>query len=188
MSFKQKPHPDESQLLLAIVDETKLPDSIRKHLSVCPRCRADIKMIEQDLNNLSQKARQLAPVMHRKISLPVEKSSIIYRWMHDWRISFGAVAATAAATAMVLIVVWLSLPSSIPDEDSLDIISQISWRDDNFMAEISALAENVLPQVYLDIIEESYLGTDDEFIKSVVPSTETDSLSYYQERKGVKPC
>lgn len=184
MSFKQKPHPDESQLLLAIVDEAKLPDTIRKHLSVCPRCRADIKKIEQDLNNLSQKARQLAPAMHRKISLPVEKPSTIYRWMHNWQISFGAIAATA----MVFIVVWLSLPSSIPDEDSFDIISQISWEDDNFMAEISALAENVLPQVYLDIIEESYFGTDDEFIKSVVPFTETDSLSYHQGRKGVKPC
>lgn len=183
MSFKKKTHPDESQLLLAIVDATKLPGSIREHLSLCPRCRSNIKKIEQDLNNLGQTASQLVPA-HRKICLPIEKPSTIYRWMHDRRISFGAVAVTA----MALIVVWLSMPSSILDENSLDIIAQVSWEDDNFMAEISALAENVLSQVYLDIIEEPYLSTDDEFIKSVVPSTETDSLSYHQERKGVKPC
>jgi len=84
-------HPDENQLIRAIVDEAKLPDSIREHLSLCPRCRAGIQKIEQDLNNLGQTARQLAPI-------------------------------------------------------------------------------------------------DDEFIEFVIPDFETDSLSYYQGRKGVKLC
>ena len=184
MSFKKENHLDEDQQIRAIVYEGKLPDSIRDHLSLCPRCRAGIKKIEHDLNNLSQTAKRHSPVMHRKISLPMEKPSRIYRWLYNWRISFGAVAATA----MVLLVIWLSIPSAVLHEDSLDILAQVSWEDDDFMTEINALSENVLPQVYLDIIEESYLYIDDEFIKSVVPSTETGSLSYDQEGKGVKPC
>jgi len=184
MSFNKENHPDEDQLIRAIVDEAKLPDSIREHLSLCPRCRTGIKKIEQDLNNLGQTARQLAPAAHRKISLPVEKPSKIYRWLHDWRISFGAIATTA----VVVLVIWLSIPSTILYEDSLDIMAQVSWEDDDFMAEISALAENVLPQVYLDIIGEYYVSIDDEFIKFVIPDFETDSLSYYQRRKGVKSC
>jgi len=184
MNFKKENHLDEDQQIQAIVYEDKLPDSMGEHLSLCPKCRSGIKKIRHDLNNLGETAKRHSPVMHRKISLPVENPSRIYRCLHDWRISFGV----AAATAMVLFVVWLSIPSPILHEDSIDIITQVSWEDDDFMAEISALSENALPRVYLDIVAESYLSIDDEFIKSVVPSIETESLSYDQEGKGVKPC
>jgi hypothetical protein len=184
MSFNKENHPDEDQLILAIVDEAKLPDSIREHLSLCPRCRAGIKKIKQDLNNLGKTARQLAPATHRKISLPVEKPSRIYRWLHDWQLSLGAITTVV----LVVFIFWFSIPKTIIIEDSFDIMIEISWEDDDFMTEISALAENVLPQVYIDIIGESHLSLDDEFIIFVVPDPETDSLSYRQRRKGVKSC
>jgi len=50
------------------------------------------------------------------------------------------------------------------------------------------LSQNAIPQVYLDIIGEYYVGIDDEFIKFVISDFETNSLSYYQRRKGVKSC
>jgi len=184
MSFNKENHPDEDQLIRAIVDEAKLPDSIREHLALCPRCRVGIKKIQQDLNNLGQTARQLAPATHRKLFLPVEKPSRIYRWLHDWRISFGAIATAA----VVVLVIWLSIPSTILYEDSLDIMAQVTWNDDVFITEINMLTQNVMPQVYLDIIGEYYLVIDDEFIKFVIPDFETDSLSYYQRKKGVKSC
>jgi len=184
MSLNKENHPDEDQLILAIVDEAKLPDSIREHLSLCPRCRAGIKKIEQDLNNLGQTARQLTPATHRKLSLPVEKPSRIYKWLHDWRVSFG----TIATAAVVVLMIWLSIPSSILYEDSLDIMAQVTWDDDVFITEINMLTKNAMPQVYLDIIGEYYVGIDDEFIKFVVPDLETDYRSYYQRKKGVKSC
>lgn len=184
MIFDKENHPGESQLLLAIVDEAKLTDSIREHLSLCPRCRAGIKKIEQDFNNLGQTARQLAPVTHRKISLPVEKPSKIYRWLHDWRISFGAIATAA----VVVLVIWLSIPSTILYEDSLDIMAQVTWDDDVFITEINMLTKNAMPQVYLDIIGEYSVSIDDKFIKFVVPDLETGSLSYNNREKGVKSC
>ena len=184
MSLNKKNHPNEDQLILAIVDETKLPVSIREHLSLCPKCRSEIKKIEQNLNNLGQTAKQLAPAAHRKISLPVEKPSKIYRWLHDWRISFGAIA-TAAVVAFVI---WLSIPGTILYEDTLDIMAQVTWEDDAFMTEIDILTENAMPQVYLDIIGEYYVGIDDEFIQFVIPSIETNSLSQDSGRKGVKLC
>ena len=184
MSFNKENHPDESQLILAIVDEAALSDSIRKHLSLCPRCRAGIKKIEQDLNKLGQTARRLAPATHRKIPLPVEKSSRIYRWLHDWRISFGAIATAA----VVVLVIWFSIPNTTIHEDSLDIMAQVTWDDDVFITEINMLTQNAMPQVYLDIIGEYYVGIDDEFIKFVVPDLETGSLSYNNRKKGVKSC
>jgi len=184
MSFNKKNHPDENQLIRAIVDEAKLPDSIHKHLSLCPKCRAGIKKIEQDLNNLGKTARQLAPATHRKISLPVEKPSKIYRWLHDWRISFGAIATAA----VVVLVIWLSIPSTILYEDSLDIMAQVTWDDDVFITEINMFTQNAMPQVYLDIIGEYSVSIDDEFIKFVVPDLETGSLSYNNREKGVKSC
>ena len=184
MSFKKENHLDKDQQIWAIVYEDKHPDPMSEHLSLCPKCRTAIEKIKDDLKNLSQTAKRHCPVTRRKISLPVKKPSKIYGWLHDWRYSFGAVAATA----MVFLIVWFSVPSPLLQEDALNIIDQVSWKDDDFMAEISALSENVLSQVYLDIIEEPYLSIDDEFIKFVVPSTETKSLSYDQEGKGVKPC
>ena len=184
MTFSKNSHLDEEYLLRAIVDEAKLPDSIREHLSLCPICRAGIKKIEQDLNNLGQSARQLAPATHKKISLPVEKPSKIYRWLHNWRISFGAIATAA----VVVLVIWLSIPSTILYEDSLDIMAQVTWDDDVFITEINMLTQNAMPQVYIDIIEEYYVSIDDEFIKFVVPDFETDPLSHYQRKKGVKSC
>jgi hypothetical protein len=184
MSFNKENHPDEEQLIRAIVDEDKLPDSIREHLSLCPRCRADIKKIEQELNTLSKTARQLVPATCRKISLPVEKPSRIYRWLHDWRVSFGAIATVAVA----VLVIWLSIPGTILYENSLDIMDQATWDDDVFITEINMLTQNAIPQVYLDIIGEYYVGIDDEFIKFVISDFETNSLSYYQKRKGVKSC
>ena len=184
MSFNKENHPDEKQLIRAIVDEAKLSDSLREHLSLCPKCRIGIKKIEQDLNNLGQAARQLAPQVQRKICLPVEKPSKFYRWLHDWRVSFGAIATAA----VVVLVIWLSIPGTILYEDSLDGMAQITWDDDVFITEINMLTQNVMPQVYLDIIGEYYVGIDDEFIKFIVPDFETDSLSYYQRKKGVKSC
>lgn len=170
MSFKKENHLDEDQQIRAIIDEGILSHSRREHLSSCPRCRTDIKKIKLELNHLGQTARQQAPVMHRKISLPTEKPSKIYRWLHDWRISCGAITVTA----MILFIVWVSIPSPILHEDSLDIIAQISWEDDDFMTEISALTENALPLVYLDIIEETYLSVDAEFIRSLIPFIEKE--------------
>lgn len=170
MSFKKENHLDEDQQIRAIVDEGILSDSRRQHLSSCPRCRTGIEKIKRELNNLGQTARQQAPVMRRKISLPSEKRSTIYRWLYDWRISCGAIAATA----MVLFIIWVSIPSPILHENSLDIIAQVSWEDDDFMTEISALTENALPLVYLDIIEESYLSVDAEFIRSLIPFIEKE--------------
>ncbi len=178
MSFKKENHLDEDRQIRAIVYENKLPDSMREHLSLCPRCRNGIKKIKHDLNNLGQTAKQRSPVMHRKISLPTEKRSTIYRWLYDWRISCGAITATA----MVLFVVWFSVPSPILHENSLDIIAQVSWEDDDFMTEISALTENALPLVYLDIIEETYLSVDAEFIRSVIPFIEKE-IPVLQSRK-----
>jgi len=184
VTFSKNSHLDEEYLLRAIVDEAKLPDSIREHLSLCPMCRAGIKKIEQDLNNLSQSARQLSPATHRNISLLIEKPSKIYRWLHNWRLSLGAVATAA----VVVLVIWLSIPNTILYEDSLDIMAQVTWDDDVFITEINMLTQNAIPQVYLDIIGEYSVSIDDEFIKFVVPDFETNSLSYYQRRKGVKSC
>ncbi|HHD82650.1 MAG TPA: hypothetical protein ENK92_00925 [Bacteroidetes bacterium] len=104
--------------------------------------------------------------------------------MHDWRISFGAIATAA----VVVLMIWLSIPDTILYEDSLDVMAQVTWDDDVFITEINMLIENTMPQVYLEIIGEYYVGIDDEFIEFVVPDLETGSLSYNNGRKGAKSC
>jgi len=171
-------------LIQAIVDRSDLSPSAREHLSTCPQCGAGMKQIEQDLTNLAKVAERLAPASQRKIFLPDWRPSLINRWLLYWRLSFGAVAAAV----VVILMIWLSVPKTVAIEDTFDIIDEISWEDDDFMTEVCALSENVLPQVYLDITEEVHSCLDDEFMKFVVPSVEENSLSYDQGRKGVKLC
>jgi len=184
VSFKEENHLDEDQLIRAIVDETDLSPSVRDHLSSCPLCRAGMEQIEQDLTGLGKTAERLAPAENRKVSLPAWGPSRVNQWFLNWRLSFGAIAAAA----MVLLVVWWSIQNKIIHEETLDIMAQVTWEDDAFMTEISILTENAMPQVYLDIIGEYYVGIDDVFIQFVIPSIETNSLSHNLGRKGVKSC
>ena len=66
MSFKKENHLDKDQQIWAIVYEDKLPDPMREHLSLCPKCRTAIEKIKDDLKNLSQTAKRHSPVTHRK--------------------------------------------------------------------------------------------------------------------------
>jgi predicted anti-sigma-YlaC factor YlaD len=177
-------HLDEDQLLWAVVDEAELPRLLQEHLSTCPRCRAAKESFEQDLAQLGQMAQRFAPLPRKRVSLPVEspRSSIVWSW--DWRAYFGV----AVTVALVIVIVWWSAPFRTTPGNSGHILVQEMEEAEQLMTDISMLVENALPPVYLDICGRSDPGFDEEFMQFIVPSTESEPVSYDSGKGGVVLC
>ena len=184
MSSDKGLHLDEDQLLRAVVDEAELPPPLQEHLSTCPQCRAAKERFEQNLARLGQMAERCAPSPRKCVSLPVEKPRISIGWSWDWRAYFGV----AVAVALMIVIVWWSAPFRTTPEDRGDILALEMREADRVMTEISMLVENALPPVYLDICGTSDPGFDEEFMQFIVPSIESEAVSYYSGKGGVVLC
>lgn len=184
MSSHKAFHLSEEQILRALVDESDLSESMREHLSTCPSCRARRERLEEDLGRLGRMAERFAPSPEKRISLPEKYPANTARWFWSWRTAFG----TVVMAALVIVIVWSSaLFRTIPETGTI-ISSQEAWATDRLMVEISVLAENALPPVYLNITGESDPGFDEEFMQFVVPTVENLSQHYDSKIKGDTLC
>ena len=184
MSSDKGLHLDEDQLLWAVVDEAELPPPLQGHLSTCPQCRAAKGKFEQDLARLGQMAQRFAPLPRKRVSLPVEKPRISMWWPWDWRAYFGV----AVTVALMIVIVWWSAPFRTTPEDSGDMLAQEMRDDVRIMTEISMLVENALPPAYQDICGISDPDFGEEFIQFIVPSIESEAVSYDSGKGGVVLC
>ena len=175
MTNEQEGHLNEEQLLLAVVDETDLPASLRDHLKTCPVCSAEKGRFQQNLGRLGHMAERSAPSPSRKVNLPVHESAQRpLPWYWNWRNTFAAGMATGV---LALVIVYGSMLVKTTQEAELASLTQEMWEDDQLMTEISELAENALPAFYLDISGEPDPDFDEEFIDFVIPSAEGDLVS-----------
>jgi hypothetical protein len=94
----------------------------------------------------------------------------------------------AVTVALVIVIVWWSAPFRITPGNSRHILVQEMEEAERLMTEISMLVENALPPVYLDICGKSDPGFDEEFMQFVVPSIESEAVSYDSGRGGVLLC
>ena len=116
--------------------------------------------------------------------MPDSEFKSFYSWFSGRQAAFGL----ALTVAMLFLVVWWTAPFKITPEGGREITALEMQESESFMAEISTLAENALPTVYMDITGESYTGFDEEFIQFVIPSINIDSQSSDSGTKGVLPC
>jgi predicted anti-sigma-YlaC factor YlaD len=184
MSSEYGIHLKEDQLVRALVDEAALSHQLREHLSTCPQCRAEKDRLEKNLSRLGQMAERFSPSPRRRVSLPAEEPRTSIRWSWEWRAAFGV------AVAVVFVMFFVGVPAlfrSTP-ENRVDQQVQELWEPDPVMAEISMLLENALPRAYLEISGESDSVLDEEFMQFIVPTIESDPLSYDSGGKGVELC
>lgn len=184
MSSDKGLHLDEDQLLWAVVDETELSPPLKGHLSTCDQCRAAKRRFEQDLARLGQMAQRFAPLPRKRISLPMDKPRISIGWTWDWRACFGV----AVTVALMIAIVWWSVPIRTTYEDSGDMLAQEMRDEDRIMTEITMLVENALPPVYLNIYGKSDPDFGEEFMQFIVPSIESEDVSYDSGKGGVVLC
>ncbi len=173
-------HLSEKQLLLAVVDETRLPLLLQQHLSVCRRCREEKGKIEQTFSRIGETAKRFAPFPVKQPTVPsVTPQKAVWR----------PALAMALTTALVIAAVWWAFVSTSPPESvPINNYTFEMWEDEQFMAEISFLTENALPSEYMEMITEPDLDTQDDFLQYIVPSTDTQPVSHDWKIKGGTLC
>ncbi|MFC1813201.1 hypothetical protein ACFL03_10985 [Thermodesulfobacteriota bacterium] len=179
MNSEKNGHLDKDQLIVAVIDEKDLPLSLQEHLAACPQCRTDKIRFERKLTQIGRLAKQYAPLPEQKISLPESKPRRSLLRPESWQIAAG----TALAVAVVIFAVLWSRPPGIKPEIAIKVTANEMLEAESFMDAISALTENALPAVYLDITGESYIGFDEEFMQFVVPNINERSPSSDLDRK-----
>ena len=183
MTSQKDLHLEEDQLLIAVVDETDLSQSQRNHLLTCRQCREGREKIEGDLARLGQMTEHFSPSPKRRISLPPEKSQRSFWWSWQTRTTLGA----AVAAIFIGIV---GIPTLFENMQAIrgNTYTQEMLEAEQFMTEVSMLAENALPQEYLDITGETDEEPDEEFMEFITPMIEDESWSYDSGRKGGELC
>ena len=165
----ENPHLEENDILQAVIDTADLPLAQQQHLVDCPRCRLQKERLENELAHLGHLAERYAPEPRRRVSLPPQKvrSPLFSRGF----------AVSAAAVAAVLLVVLGTFLIRSHQQASIGNLAKDMVEAERLMTEVNGLVENALPQGYLDIVGETDLKQDDDFIDFLIPNTKNTSQS-----------
>ena len=184
MNSESMQHPDEDQIIQAVVDVNDLPQTVQSHLAGCSQCLADKNGFEREMTLLGQKAKQLAPEPRRRIIMPVPKTGNLFANLLDWR-NLTAAAATVAA---VFIVVWgTNLVRYLSEPETSRLTAEMAEAE-ILMTEVNTLVDNALPPFYLEISGEKNADYDQEFYEFLIPTIGDQTLTSDRRRKGTSLC
>ncbi|MGD2184785.1 MAG: hypothetical protein PVI71_01605 [Desulfobacterales bacterium] len=176
------PHLEENDIIQAAIDDTDLSMLQQQHLLECLQCRSQKERLENELARLGQLAKHYAPEPQGRVTVP-EK---------EVRTPFfnRGFAFSAAAVAAVIIVVWgaFLIRSQQQEQGRNGNLAQNMVEAERLMMEIDVLVENALPQVYLDIVGETDLNLDQDFLDFLIPTTDDAMRISALAKKGSKLC
>ncbi|MGD8739226.1 MAG: hypothetical protein PVG34_02855 [Desulfobacterales bacterium] len=175
-----EPHLAEDDMLKAVIDDTDLSTLQQQHLAQCSRCQSRRERLENELTHLGQLAERYAPQPLRRIRVAEDKARsflLIRRF-----------AVSAAAVAAVIIVVWATFLLRSQQQGGIDNQAQNMVEAERLMTEVNVLVENALPPVYLDIVGETNLNTDKDFIDFLIPTDEDATTISALAKKGSISC
>jgi len=174
MNTHQEAHLNKDQLLWALVDNARLPDASQAHLEKCSLCRSQKQRLENELSALGKFAAQSIPKPQKQVHLPPTISPSRKRHRLYWQTAMG----TAVAALLLISVIWWPGMGLRMSGTKPPVAAWSQTDDETFMAQIRALIDNDLPQVYLDISEGLDSEESEDFIDFVVPSLGPDVMSY----------
>ena len=175
-----EPHLAEEDMLQAVIDDTDLSTLQQQHLAECPRCRSHRERLENELTHLGQMAERYAPEPLRRITVAHDKVRAPF--------SIRGFAFSAAAVAAVIIVVWATFLVRSQQQGRIGNLAQNMVEAERLMTEINVLVENALPQVYLDIVGDTNLNLDEDFIDFLIPTNEDTPKISVLAKKGSLLC
>ena len=173
-------HLGENEILQAVVDETDLSQRMKQHLNECSQCRLQKERFAQELTRLGQLARHYAPEPQRRVTLTADR----VRWpFFNWKFAFSAAAVAAA-----IIVVWATVLIQNQQPGKVENLAQNMIEAERLMTEIDGLVENALPTVYLEIVGETDLNPNEEFLEFLIPAAEDVPRISVLTKKGPVRC
>lgn len=175
-----EPHLADDDMLKAVIDDTDLSMLQQQHLAECSRCQSHRERLENELTHLGQLAERYAPQPLRRISVADDKarSPLLTRRF----------TVSAAAVAAVIIVVWATFLIRSQQQGGIGNLAQDMVEAERLMTEVNVLVENALPQVYLDIVGETNLNMDEDFIDFLIPTYEDAPRISALAKKGSISC
>ena len=132
------------------------------------------------MNWLGQLAEHYAPELQRRVTVAEQKVRAPF-----FNKGF---AFSAAAVAAVIIVVWATFLIRSQQQGSIGNLAQNMVEAERLMTEIDVLVENALPQVYLDIVGETNLNLDQDFLDFLIPTSDDAPRVSALAKKGSKLC
>ncbi|MGW8303846.1 MAG: hypothetical protein ACWGNO_17335 [Desulfobacterales bacterium] len=175
-----EPHLTEDHILQAVIDDTDLSTLQQQHLAQCSRCQSHRQRLENELTHLGRLAERYAPQPLRRITVADDKarSPLLIRRF----------AVSAAAVAAVIIIVWAAFLLRSQQQGGIDNLAQNMVEAERLMTEVNVLVENALPPVYLDIVGETNLNMDEDFIDFLIPPYEGVPQISALAKKGSISC
>ena len=166
-------HLGEEMLFKAIIDESDLTPENRSHLLGCESCRLNKVTMEGDFSRFTSLAQEVAPEPRRRIRLDLKEAG---------RLSVRRVAPVFTL-CIVLLIALAGLSSLMPvrqsevKETAYTVVRLESEMEANgiLVAEVLALEENIMPEIYSLLAGDGDAYEFDEFIDFVFPvEEETD--------------
>ena len=173
-------HLGEDDMLQAVIDGTDLSKVQQQHLAECSQCRSHRERLENELAHLGQMAERYAPEPLRRITVEHDKVQSPF--------SIRGFAFSAAAVAAVIIVLWAAFLIRNQQQGHIGNLAQNMVEAERLMTEIDVLVENALPQIYLDIVADTDLSLDEDFIDFLIPTSEDDPRISAFAKKGSILC
>lgn len=173
-------HLGEDDMLRAVIDDNDLTTLQQQHLAECSRCRSQRERLENELTRLGQMAERYTPEPLKRITLAHDKVRSPF--------SIRGLVFSAAAVAAVIIVVWATLLIRNQQQGPVGNLAQNMVEAERLMTEINGLVENALPPVYLDIVGDTNLKMDEDFIDFLVPINEDAARISVLAKKGSILC
>jgi predicted anti-sigma-YlaC factor YlaD len=179
---------EEDDIMQAVIDENDLSELQQQHLVECSQCRTRREQLEQELAHLGQLAQRYAPRPQKRIIMAKQK---VRSPLLNWRIAFSA-----AAVAAVILVVWGTSLIQNQRQGSIGNLAQdmveaerlMTQVNIRLMTQVNMLVENALPQVYLDIVGETSLNLDEDFMDFLIPTNESAARIPASAKKGSILC
>lgn len=157
-------HLEDDLLIRFIVDEKEMAAEGAAHLNKCKVCSEKKIALESRLLRLGEMADSLAPLPLKKVALSKEddRGSNFLNWKHS--------LALAVSAVLVISSLWFAMPESGKAPPSAEELALEETNKELLMAEVMALEESALPDLYIYIAGESDDSEYDSFIDYVFPS------------------
>ena len=136
-------HLSEDQIIIALVDETDLPDDRRTHLSDCPHCRQVLEAAKEPFERIEALAGDHTPGSMRPVRIdgqrPARPRSL------SWRTGLAWTTAAAVLLAMIWAGPWVRDLRRPENEGATAALDPEAL----FMAEVARLGDDPLPDLDL---------------------------------------